>query len=797
MTDDKRSTFSERLASFCIRSRVWLLVAILAVTVVLFYFAYKIPVETRFQDLLPEHQYMNVHNQFKENFGGENVVSILIELEKEGTIFQRDVLQKIQTITRDLRKVEGVNPGTIMSLASKRIQQVTATAYEIKAEPLMWPEIPKTQKAIMTLKQDVQGNPQVYGVYVSRDLKAALVTVDFYTNRLNPVTAFRQIRDLNNRVEDGTVSITAVGNPILYGWVDHFFQETLTIMIVSLIIVGLSLLLFTQTLWGMFVPLLGTLISGVWALGIAQLLDLHFDPLVIVIAFLIMARVISASVQSFRQFQREMASGEHPSSVDAAVKTLGDKWTPGALAVVTDAAAFLIVYLTPIPILQKIAFIGFIWLITIPVTSIIFTSLCLSFAENFQDHYILPFSIDSLLNPVSEFFQYLSETRLRWVSLGAAALLLIIAGYYATGLTIGDARPGSPILWPGSVYNQTVGKINSKFLGSNHMFVAITGNSQGALKEPSILHTMKDFQRVMEAPPEIGGTLSLADLLPAVNRTLNEGDPRYQQLGSSAIMNGELLFFFVDNPESLTGLSDARLKNGAVNLYFRDHKGKTIEEAFKRIRTFVEKNPMQKANYELAGGKIGVIAATNAVIEETELQSIALALLFALIVCALTYNSALAGLYLIVPLVVANAVTYGYMAWADIGLNINSVPVAALGIGLGIDYAIYVADRMRRAYRQTGRMSEALRQSLHGAGQSVIVTVIVLAVSIVPFLFSSLRFQAEMALLIALWMIIAAFGAVIVIPALVAVFRPQFVVGDEPAAEPEQKEALETVKQKQ
>lgn len=778
-TDHSPNGFSDWLAEYCINYRRTIFVAIMVVTLIFGYFAVQIDVQTKLDDLLPDHKFMEVQREFGENFGGANVVSILLEVEGEGTIFERPVLQKIKTITRDLREVKGVNTGTIKSLAAKQIQEIESTARQIKMSPVMWPDVPKSEDAVQKLRRKVQSNPRVYGVYVSTDLKAARITTGFYPDLLDPVTAFDQVRGLLDNVDDESVNVSVVGNPILYGWVNYYLPQTLTIVVVSFVLIGLALVVFTGTFLGALIALLTTIVSASWALGFTQIIDLHFDPLVVVIAFLIIARVVSASVQSIMRFKRELRSGV-TDSVLAAKRTLAAKWTPGALAVVTDAGAFLIVYLTPIPILQKIAFTGFIWLITIPVTAIILTTVSLSFVGDVENNSLMPFSVESILNPISDAVIRLTRTQWSYVILVGTLAILLVAGYFATGITVGNAKAGSSILWPDSTYNQSVKKLNRHFLGSNQMFVVFSGEDSKALQKPTLLKTMAEFQRFMEHQKEIGGSLSLADVLPAINRTLHGGDPRFLRLGNTSALNGQLLYFFQDSPAALKGLSDKVLKNGAVTLFFTDRRGKTVRKSVDRIQAFKhrieEEDQLEGAEMKLAGGPIGVLSATNEVIRSTELQSIALALLLALILCALTYFSPLAGLYLIVPLLVANAITYGYMAWANIGLNINSVPVAALGIGLGIDYAIYVADRIRSGYEEKGSLEEAIPRAIYGAGQSVMITVFVLAISIVPFLFSSLRFQAEMALLIALWMAVAAIGAILVIPSLVIVFRPHFIL---------------------
>src|SRR5690625_3583290 len=192
MTD----TVTSRFAAFCIRRR-WTVIALIAIgTVVFGYFAAHIPVKTVFSDMVPSgHPWVQINNQYKDTFGGPNMVSIMVQA-KNGTIFQPEVLKSIQGITRGLRQVHGVNSSSITSLASKKLKTIIANSEVIKTIPLMWPKLPKNQAQIGLLKTRVMQNPLVYGRYVSKDLDSALITLDFYNGKVQNEKIFRQINGL-------------------------------------------------------------------------------------------------------------------------------------------------------------------------------------------------------------------------------------------------------------------------------------------------------------------------------------------------------------------------------------------------------------------------------------------------------------------------------------------------------------------------------------------------------------------------------------------------------------------------
>lgn len=767
----------ERFVEFCILRRVAVVTVLTIITMLMTYLAVQVEIKTVFNDLMPRnHSYISVHNQFKSTFGGSNMVSIMLEVE-QGDVFNPSVLGKIKKVTSDLQMVEGVNPFQIISLASKKLREVRASTSGIDTRPLMWPNLPKDETDLAALRKSVLNNAMTYGAYVSKDMKAALITADFYDHLVDYGKIFKQVRDIAKSVEGDGVKVRVVGEPILYGWVNYYLPETIQIFLTTVgLMVGL-LFLLARSWRGTLLPLLAGIISATWALGAAKLLNYHLDPLVIVVAFLITARAISHSVQLVTRFDEEIA-GAGVTPATAAKAAMVSLFKPGMLGVVADAGCMIVVILTPIPLLEKVAVIGTIWVATIAVSACVLTPVLLSWTKR-PNGYAHPVNVTPFMDKILGGCIYVVTSRLRYVVLVSAALLFAVSAVYALKLKVGDANPGSPILWQDSTYNKDATSINGKFQGSDRMFVAIEGNKPDSMKQPAVLESMQKFQKFMEAQPEIGGSYSLADIIPIVKQSVRENNPRYSELGNDANENGELMYMYVSgtDPGDMARFADNTYTNAAVTLYFRDHQGETIRTAVARVKEFIEKNPLKDAHYELAGGLIGVLAAINEVILAGQIESIALALLVLVVCCAVAYRSISAGIFFMVPVMLSNTLTFSYMALMDIGMNINTLPVAALGIGLGVDYAFYIVDGVKEELYKNDNLLLAIRKSLMGAGKGVLVTGSTLIVAVGLWTMSSLRFQADMALLMSLWLFISATSALLIMPAMVYVFKPAFIVG--------------------
>ncbi len=768
------------VADFCICWRRSVLAVIALVTLVLGYFALQVEVKTIFTDLQPgDHAYVQTNEEFKNTFGGANVVTIMVE-PKEGDIFNMETLGVIKQITDDLQYVDAVNQFQIVSLASKKLKNVIASNVGIETLPIMWPELPKGQDEIDKVRKDVISNPMVYGSYVSYDQNSALITVDFIDRLIDYDTVLPQIMEVLDKASKPSLNIKVVGQPILAGLVIEYLPETLKIVFLIIGVIALILLISKGTLRGMLLPLVSGLVSGIWIFGVMALLGYNLDPLAIVITFIISARAISHAVQLNAAFNTERAAGLE--SRDAARVALTKLFRPGMLGLATDMGAMLVVAMTPIPLLKKAAIIGAMWIGAMVICTIVMIPVMLSWCSSPHEKRVIGWSVNRPMKTLLHWCGQLSTTRsMATLILTAGLAVLLVSGFYAKDITIGDSNPGSPILWPDAKYNQDDANINSRFPGSDRMFLVVAGEKENALKEPEVLENISRFQQYIEAQPEIGGTVSLADVIRPVNKTLREGNPRYFKLGDDPLVNAEMLFFAQtgSDPGDIDRFTDGKYQNGSVMMMFRDHKGDTIRKAIQAIKGFAAENPMNGATYRLAGGLVGVLAAVNEVIFSGQIQSIALALLLLFIFCVIAYRTTQAGLFFLPMVLLSNTITFSFMSLADIGLNINTLPVAALGIGLGVDYAFYISDRIKEGYQDTGDLAESINFGLMTAGRGVLITAATMITSVVFwYFFSSLRFQAEMGLLIAVWMTVSALSALLVIPSMIYLFKPRFILGN-------------------
>jgi predicted RND superfamily exporter protein len=363
--------------------------------------------------------------------------------------------------------------------------------------------------------------------------------------------------------------------------------------------------------------------------------------------------------------------------------------------------------------------------------------------------------------------------------LAGTAMLTAVAAVLTSGITIGDAHPGTPILWPDSEYNEAIAAINRSYPGSDQLFVIVDGEAPDIIKRPEVLHRLNEFQRFMEQSPDVGATVSLADFIIPMNRLLHSGDPKYELVPEDVSLTGSIMLLILagTSPGDFDRFVSRDYEDANITVWYRDHKGDTIRNAIARAKEFIADAPaIEGIEFALASGYMGVLAAVNEVVAGSQATCLLLLLVVVLITCSITYRSLVAPIMLMVPLAVANLFATAFMAVKGIGLNINTLPVATIGIGVGVDYGIYLLSRICEEYQNLGRFDAAIQTAINTTGKAIMFTATTLVAGVIFWYFlSDLRFQAEMGLLLALLMLINMLTAVVVLPALVGFFKPRFV----------------------
>ncbi|PFG10281.1 efflux RND transporter permease subunit [Marinobacter sp. LV10MA510-1] len=744
-------------------------------------FALRIPglkIYTDFADLLPQqHPYIELHNSIKDDFGGANVLVVGVAFESSD-IFTNENLAIIDRVTQAVDNLPGVNHNLVSSVTHRNSRKIWLTEVgSINSEPYYDSTSGEySAEALATMKANVAANPRVYGPLVSPDLRMALVKAQLIEGKLDYAATFTQLQQLRESESADSITIYATGQPVLVGWAYTYMEQILQIFIFTVLTMLALLLFHFRKAYGVLIPLGGVLISTIWGLGIISVLGYNLDPLGLVIPFLIAARAMSHGVQLVERYYAEARElGEGPKAAKATFDSL---FRPGTLGVVSDAIGLSLIAIGSIPLNTHLGIYASLWAITVVFTVLVGVPLLLSILPTPKNAEMRDTALRHIGTSCSRIVTRPGNAK---IALYAAAVVMGAGLLAASNVQIGDSEPGSPILYPDHDYNISSRVVNDRFPGSEELYVVAETSEKGGLKRPEVLKALSDFQSHMLQDPGVGGSKGLPDLVMQVNRLMHNNDPRWYQIPHERAYAGGLMFTYMASspiPGALDEFNDTDDRVANLVFYYKDRQGQTIRRAIHMAKEWIAENgdDIEGLTIRLAGGTLGVAAAMNESAFETNLIVLPLVFLLIFAFVMLFYTSWHAGLMMLLAMLFATILTYAYMGLSGLSIDINTVPVIAVGIGVGIDYSIYMMDRVREEMAKCGDLRDSVRKAIATTGMAISFTAITLMAGIVMWvIFSELRFQSDAALLLCVMIVINGLAAMLLVPSWVLVFKPRFI----------------------
>lgn len=768
-----------RFGNFLFNNRKVVLGGIFLVTA---YFAWHIPAVrmlSDFADLLPqEHPYIQLHNSIRDTFGGANIIVMSMEVE-EGTIFTNDSLDRIHRITQKLDSVSNINHNLVSSLTHRNIRKIFLTPDgTIRSQNYYDPHHDEyTEEQLARIQRDVLASANVYGLLVSPDMKAALIKGTLNEGQLDYGKVFEELQAIRAEEAAPGVKIHATGHPVLVGWVDSYSGDILLIFFYTILIVLAILIVYTRRLYGILLPLLGMILTSIWGVGFMGVFGYNLDPLMLVVPFLISARAMSHGIQKLERYFLELSrTGE---KVSAARNTFNALFRPGALAIVADASALYLIGLGSVPINDKMAIYASFWAVCMVVTVLIVVPMLLAELPRPREVAVKHTLARSVF---PRFAQVVGTPQRSRAVLIACLVIACCATYFTSWVQIGEPEPGSPLLYRDHDFNVSSTAINDRFPGAEELFIIARADEAGGLKKPEIIKALADFQNHMMLDPKLGGVKGVNNLLTQVNQMTRNNDPRWAVVPTIERNIGGLLFMFMMSAPTQGALleyidTDDRLAN--MVFYYKDHTGETIRRAIHMAKEWIATTgqQVQGLHIDLAGGPVGVTAAINEEAFETNVIVVPAVLALILGFTLWFYGSFHSGFMMLISMSFATTLTYACMGLLKMGLNVNTVPMIAVGIGLGVDYAIYMMDRIKEEMHVAKDVQDAIRRAVSTTGVAIALTATTLVGGIIMWVFiSELRFQADAARLLIIMLVMNMASAMFLVPAWVNIFKPKFIM---------------------
>ncbi len=737
------------------------------VTVVLGYFATRTHVDASFTKQLPtDHDYITTFRKYQIQFGGANRIVIALT-PKTGDIFTPEFFKTLKAVTDETYFIPGVDRSLVSSIFTPNVRYIEIVEDGLQGGSVIPVEFQPTEAGFERVRQNIIKSGRV-GQLVAKDYSGAIVIASLL--EIDPLTGQRLDynkvaaaleTNIRGKYQTAGISVHIIGFAKVVGDVTDGARGVLLFFGVAIVISAVLLWFFSQSLILTILPLITSFCAVVWQLGLLNLLGFGIDPMSILVPFLVFAIALSHATQMLRSFRYEVLFGKN--EFDASRASFSNLFIPGTVAILTDTVGFLTIYLVKVPVIQELAITASLGVTLIILTDRFFLPVLLSYTAMNPDFRRKVNFRRFALQPTWRRLQRLTMGKRSSVAIITISLLLWLFGFSkAREVKIGDMHAGVPELRQDSRYNQDTAVITAKFGIGADTITALAETKPNGVIDHEVMSEVDRFAWQMRNVDGVQSTLALTDYARTINAGWNEGSLKWRIIPR----NPQALAQAVSPVETSSGLLNNDGSVIPVMIYLRDHKAETIKRVVSAVKEYRSVNTSDLVKLQLATGNVGVMAATNEVIEAAQFPMLLWVFGAIIVLCLISLRSWRATVCVVLPLFIVSDLAYALMVYLEIGLKTSTLPVVALGVGIGVDYGIYLCSSVLEKIRAGQSIEDALCISFATMGTSVVFTGFALSIGVGTWAFSALKFQADMGILLSFMFLVNMLGAMLLMPAL-------------------------------
>lgn len=769
--DPDSGDWMERLI-FNFRPIVLLFVAV--VTVVLGYQATKLQINANFEDMIPRsHPYIENFFEYRGDLSGlGNSLQVVVET-REGDIFDKDYLEVVREVNDRLFLRPGIDRAWMKSVWTPATRWTEITEEGYKGGPVMPFDYDGSEASLESFRLNVL-RAGLVGRLVGTDYKSSMVVVPLLeqvpeTGEPIDYAEFSQFLEEDIRsLQTDKYRIHIIGFAKLVGDMIDGIRVVMLFFAASALIATLIIYLYTRDLRSTLLLVTSAILGVVWLLGLLQLLGYVLNPYSVLVPFLIFAIGLSHGAQKMNGVMQDIGRGTD--RYVAARYTFRRLFMAGLTALLTNAFSFAVMMVIDIPAIRDLALTTSMGVLILIFTKLIFIPIALSYigvsqkaAERSlrsESSLVDPGAMNAIWTWVGRCTerQFAVPLVIGGVIVGLAAVLISM-----NYLKIGDLDEGAPELRPDSRYNQDVAYVNDHYALSGDQFAIITVTGYEGIRDYESLVEQDRLSWTMEQLPEVLRVYSLGGSVARITAGTYEGHPKWLEIPRSPQVASLVVNTATrDAPELINGDGSV----APVIAYLRDHRADTLARVADVAETFANDHNTEDRKFLLAAGSAGIEAATNEVVAVANYRMLALVYASVILLCYLTFRNWRAVLVALIPLLITSFLCETLMVGLGIGIKVATLPVIALGVGCGVDYALYLLSVQLVAQRAGHSLGEAYREALNFTGRVVCLIGVTMGAGVITWAWSPIKFQADMGILLAFMFVWNMVGALLLIPAL-------------------------------
>lgn len=778
---DFPSDSGNRLERLVFNHRRWVLLACLLLTLLLGALATRVQVNASFEKMIPTgHPYIQNFLKHRGDLRGMGNSLRVVVQNTRGEVFDARYLDAFKQINDELFLLPGVDRAWMKSLWTPAVRWTEVTEEGFSGGPVMPEGFDGSPARLERLRLNAN-RANLVGNLIANDLRSAAVQVPLLERtpqggRVDYWQLSRDIDQLRDRFENGVapdgqpwgVKIHVIGFAKIVGDLLDGLVQVALYFAIAIVISALLLYGYTRCSRSTALVLACSLVAVVWQLGLLTVFGLDLDPYSMLVPFLVFAIGVSHGAQKMNGIMQDIARGTH--RLVAARYTFRRLFLAGLTALLADAVGFAVLVLIPIPVIRELAMTASIGVAVLVFTNLLLLPVLLSYWG---------VGTQAAARALAQEQRQLAGHRGLWVWLDhfaekrswatvavLVALALGVGGFIAsTRLQIGDLDPGAPELRPNSRYNQDNAYVTGHYALSSDVFAVIVKTPpEGCLKYQTLDH-VDQLAWALQQLPQVRTTLALPDVVRQITAGTFEGNPKWLTISRNQdVLNYGAQQASVNTPD----MFNTECSVMPVVAFLTDHKAETLSAVLEVVERFIAENPTDPEQLQVlpAAGNAGIEAATNIVVREAWVKMLVYVYAAVLVLCLITFRSWRATVVAILPLVLTSILCEALMVWLGMGVKVATLPVIALGVGIGVDYALYLLSVQLAGQRRGLSLTAAYGEAVLFTGRVVALVGVTLAAGVITWAFSPIKFQADMGILLTFMFLWNMVGALVLIPAL-------------------------------
>jgi predicted RND superfamily exporter protein len=775
----ERLIFNNRLAVVAVCAAITVVLAVVAATM--------LRLNASFERMIPQSQpYIKNYLEHQKDLRGlGNALRVVVE-NTSGDIYDPAYVETLKKVSDELVLTPGVDRAWVKSLWTPAVRWTEVTEEGFRGGPVMPDNYDGSPQATEQLRANI-ARSGIVGSLVGNNFKSSMIFVplldrDPASGKAIDYRGLSRILEENVRAkyelaraveekvrvqEKPGIRIHVIGFAKLVGELIEGLVQVMTFFAAAAVIATLIIFLYTRCVRSTALVVACSVVAVLWQLGLVAALGFELDPFSILVPFLVFAIGVSHGAQKMNGIMQDIGRGTH--RLVAARYTFRRLFLAGLTALLADAVGFGVLMVIDIPVIKDLALSASVGVAVLIFTNLVLLPVLLSYtgvspaaarrslrAENEETR-------GKGLGAVWSWLDRFTERRWALGAIGVSAALAVAGFAVSTKLQIGDLDAGAPELRPDSRYNRDNAYITANYsLSSDQFAVIVKTPAEACLKYRTLVEADR-LAWTLQQVPGVQATVFLGNAVRQITAGSYEGSPKWLTIARNQdVLNYGAQQASVNNPD----LFNTECSVMPVIAYLTDHRADTLDRVVAAAAQFSADHGAPDLQFLLAAGSAGIEAATNIVVRKAWLEMLAYVYLAVIALCFITFRSWRAVVVAVVPLMITSILCEALMVMLGIGVKVATLPVIALGVGIGVDYALYLLSVQLAQQRAGVSLKVAYQRAVQFTGKVVALVGVTLAAGVVTWAWSPIKFQADMGILLTFMFLWNMIGALVLIPAL-------------------------------